>query len=247
MNKHLKIFNTKIYIVLYITLMLGILVPTFSGATAKNVWVKFLDTISNEWLIIATIISIILIINRVYSIYHNVNIIARFNDLKEFRKEILKTITKNVILYLFFVMFISFFFSIIISKFNFSTYYYSYYDINLIIYEVFFAIRFIVIVCLVSIILYFVMARFGSVTTIIFSIILMIINLVYYQMPFLSDAEITSFIKIPFFFISYLKLIEYSSFWLEICGTLIQLLILIALIIVLDYITTQTEQKDKLK
>ena len=247
MNRSLKVFNSKSYIILYITLMIGILIPTFSSNTVDNVWVKFLNIISNEWFITAVIISVLLIVERIYNIYHNINIMIRFKDLKSFIKNALKVITNNIIIYLIFAIFISFIFSIVISNFNFSTYYYSYYEINLIIYEMFFAIRLIAIIYLLSIICYFLRFNFGNVITIIIFAVITILNLMYYQIPFFSNINITDFTSIPFLFISYFKIIDFSSFWLEICASLIQLLILVTIIIIIEFINIEKEQKDKLK
>ena len=247
MNRSLKVFNSKSYIILYITLMIGILIPTFSSNTVDNVWVKFLNIISNEWFITAVIISVLLIVERIYNIYHNINIMIRFKDLKSFIENALKVITNNIIIYLIFAIFISFIFSIVISNFNFSTYYYSYYEINLIIYEMFFAIRLIAIIYLLSIICYFLRFNFGNVITIIIFAVITILNLMYYQIPFFSNINITDFTSIPFLFISYFKIIDFSSFWLEICASLIQLLILVTIIIIIEFINIEKEQKDKLK
>jgi len=246
MDKSLKIFNSKNYIFLYVTLMIGILIPTFFGSTASNVWLKFLNIISDEWFITAVIISILLIVEKIYNVYHNINVILRFSDLKSFIKNALKIITKNIIIYLIFAILISFVFSVIISNFDFSVYYYSYYEINLIIYELFFAIRLVVMVYFLSIIFYLFRINLGRVVSMIIFATIIILNLMYYQIPFFNN-NITGFTSIPYVFISYFKIIDFSSFWLEICATLIQLLILVTIIIIMEFISTEKEQEDKLK
>lgn len=219
-------FSKKKSILIFLLLLMGVLVPTLSGSESYNFWYKLFNILNNPvynmLLFISIGINAIYMANEFMSSYF---VISRYQNIKNTIKEF----EKDIIVFTIFLLAISFIIAIagaiIFSFGDFRMINHPYYDFPIIYYILFFLIRSFVIATLVNSILYLFMFKFNKIVS---TFIILINGTLFFSLPD-NNFLISHFYNMNFLYHYYYNFIKYSSFFLEIIISIIEIIILIGL------------------
>ena len=211
-------FSKKNNILIYLIIFIGVLIPSLSPSFDTNIWNRLLSILNNPFFNCMYFFAIGL--NVMYMVKENsksFNFIIRFNNYHN----LIKSFIKDIIIYTIFLYFISFILSfagsILFSLDNFSMVDYFDYSFPVIIYIIFFAIRSIMISCLLNIIIYLLTLNRGKILS---TIILTINSSLFLVLP-QNYKIINHFYDLHIFPQYYYMYNSYSTFMLETICTII--------------------------
>ncbi len=235
----------KIFLHFFICSIIGLLISFFSFSEI-NFWNKVLEMITNRWFVVTLLVAISVLVNDVYNLYCNKNIMLRHTSLQILIKKAISDISFLIFVYMLIIFLILSILAIIYCEGNFEVVNFSYYSMPLYIYNIFFYIRLIVFLILIGIIEFILKWKTNGVVTSIFTTMLIILMLFGFDFV-ISSNIITKFSEFPIFITSYFEVKPYFSFKLELVASFIQFLFWIFLIIIGYKNFFVKQQKDRMK
>lgn len=212
-------FNNKNTIIVFFLLIISVLISLFSAKDTTNFFFNIDDllhnNVSNLLFCFVTFYSVIL-----YLKYNtNYMFINRIGDYKNYIKSNLKIIflinIVNVVTYIILAIAIHLPFCDISNNFP------NYYNLPYVVYVVFFLVRYIFIIQLLSYIYYLIYENRNQILQYVF--LIFIVFSFFYEKYF----RVTHFYKMIYLPSAFMTWVNYSSFWLEIICSLIQIVILL--------------------
>ena len=222
----LSMIKTKTLIITIILVFLG----SFSGIfkLGSKIWQanffhQFLFCLTSKWNIILILIAISINIISLSLDFKNNTVILRYKNYKAYLKDNFKYNILYITILLIISLFLTTFLSLIVTEFKIEIIKYTYYNIPNWLYLLFYLLRLIILINLLSMIIFYLNQKFGNKVTLIF-LIFIIMPIVFPFNKFGIETRIRDF---PIFFNSFFELISYKSFGLEILYSLIHIVILI--------------------
>lgn len=221
-------YHTKKSLLVFLLILVGVLIPTFSGNVGSNMWYRFnsifTSKIFNVLISLAMLYNIFIIINT----KNNYNLLIRFKN----SKNIIKNYIIDIIICTLYLCFISLIVtlsgSIIFSWGNFQIITHIGYDISILIYVIVQYVKFIFFHLVVNIIIYLICLKYKKE----FIKIIGIINILIY---FVINTDIINFGYYILIFFPQILLIGpiFSSFKFDIIFSTFEFVLLIMLLIFL--------------
>lgn len=209
--------------------LIGVLISFFSFSEI-NFWKKILEMLNNRWLSVTLFVAVSILVNNIYNLYHNNNLLIRHASLQIYIKKAIYNIIYLVVLYMFLVLVLLCILAIFYCKGNFDFVNFSYYNMPLYLYIFFFYFRMILFLILIGIVEFFVRWKFNGLAVSIFTTMLIIFMLFEFDFV-ISNNIIMRLGEVPFFITSYFEVNHYNSFNLEFLASFIQGLIWILLVL----------------
>lgn len=232
-------FNNKKCLLIFLLLFIGVLLPTLSGSESYNFWSKLYNILNNPVYNMLFFISIG--INMIYLIgemMNNYMIILRCENLNK----IIKKFINDVVIFTIYLIFVSFIMaiagSIIFSFGDMKMINHPIYNIPMIVYIMFFLLRSIMIASIVNSIIFIIYIAFNK----IIITIIILINSSYFLLNAIDSIAIEHFYNMHLLFHNYYTSINYSSFFLEIIISVLEILFLIIIEKVLFKIVTNKKR-----
>lgn len=231
-------FTNKKNKLVYLILLIGVLVPAFSGSSTTNFWFRLYNIFGSSFLWFSFFLAVgISSLNSFELYFKNYNIYNRYSDFKSLVKKYILDISMfTTILYVSLLIF-SIAGALMFSYNNFTTYLYQEYNINIVIYIIFKIITNYIFSILVNIIVYslpFVLKKFEI-------ICLVLLNCFTFQLPSLRSS-INHFYEMPFLYHEYFSSLKCSSFLLELICNLFMILTLFLFNNLVYYIVTRKKR-----
>lgn len=216
-------FNKKKYLLIFLLLLLGVLLPTLSGTKSYNFWNRLYNILNNPVYNMMLFISVG--INLIYlagDMKSNYMIISRYGDLKLINKKFIE----DIIIFTVYLIFISFILaiasSVLFSFGDIKMINHPLYDIPMVIYILFFFLRSIILASIVNSIIFLVYTLFNKIIT----IIIVLINSSYFMINNVSSSSIAHFYNMHLLFHNYYTYVNYNSFFLEIIISIMEIIIM---------------------
>lgn len=230
-NRVDQILTAKDHILIYLVISLGVCIPTVSALSSENFWIRLLNINTTPIYICMFYLSIGLFV--VYSVknYDNeYNILIRNRNLKHMINDSLKVIIFGTIILNIIGFLLTIAGALIFCYNDISIISHPTYNISVVIYMTFFILRGIIISCIINSILYFLYIIFKDYANIILILICSIFTIIPFQ-----SKEILHFYNMPILFQNYYSNIKYSTFYLEILCSIIEILLLVGISKILYY------------
>lgn len=225
----LLITNQKVLLISIIILFITTLLLSFMYFPNLNFFLVLKTIITNPVYITSLILSILIITISIYEDNNNYFIILRNKNYNVFLEKNFKIIK----IYIFFLITLSIIlaciFATIRCKMNFLIIQDNIYSLTIIIYLIFYIARLYILIYLLIKLVYLLQILFPKIGGVILSFFLVFLNFTY------SSTNIKEILQIPILITDYFKEIEYSNYYLEISGSILQIIILIILINIANY------------
>lgn len=226
----------KYFIISVLMIFIGVTPTIFSPSNNYNFWNRLLDTLTNEINVVILILIIIVNMINLSKDLKSSNIIIRCKNYEEY----LQMYLKIIILYSFIIIFINFIFCVIgvviitaiMGNFDFSLIIHEIYDFPLFIYLLFFEFRKTLFIVLLTIIMYFIFQGTNNKITLLVTVSLLSTFFININYP----LAVNGLTNIPIIVTRYFSNITYSNIFLELSCTLIQFILLCAIIYFEKYI-----------
>lgn len=217
--------NDKNNLIVFLIILIGVLVPLFSGHLEYNFWINLLNILSSPTCILFLFIASFINIYKYFKFYSiKFNLVGRFNSIKEYIVYFYKDIfIMSIYLYIIFII-LSIAGSILLSFNNFNIISYSYYNITITTYLLILIIREFIIFILLNITMYYVIYFNNK----YISFITLIMFILMFYCSCYKDI-ISNIFDMYLLFPYYFQVIEYQSILLEVFCSIIQIFILIVL------------------
>lgn len=238
-NELTKVINIKTLIVTIVLLFLGLFSQFYDLGPQENFYRLLIDCFSNYFFFITIILAISINIVSISNTYKTSNYILRNKNYKEYLKNILR---KNLIYITFIIiitLILSIFMSLIGTDFKIINEI-TIYNMPIIFFTLYHIIRFITIIYLLSLIIFYIEKRFGN--NFVFIVIFILFVSIFIPLNIGVVIDITNMYP---FIINYILGYEFSTFNLDLVCSIIQVLKLIILIIILKYLCI-SKRKDNL-
>lgn len=222
------------------------LILSFFSFSEINFWQKLLEMLNNRWLIVTLFLAISIMINNIYNIFHNDNLLFRSSNLHIHMKKAIYNIIIFIILYMFLFLILLCLFAIIYCKGNFDNVYFSYYTFPMYVYIVFYFVKIILFLILIGIVEFLLRWKINGMAVAIFTTILITFMLFGFDI-IISNNIISQINEIPIFITSYFDVKQYSTFKLELFATFMQLLFWTFMIFIAYKLFFINNQEDKMK
>ncbi len=230
-NRVEQILTVKDHVLIYLIIVLGVCIPTFSGLASENFWVRLYSI--NTTPIYLTMFYLSTGLFTMYSIKNyclEYNILIRNTNYKQMIDDSLKVIIFGTIFLNIIGLLLTIAGAVIFCYNDFSVISHPIYNISFISYMLFFALRGLTISCIINVTLYLLYMLFKDYA----NIILIAICSSFTALPSKS-VKILHFYNMPLLFHNYYFNIEYSTFYLEILCSTIETLLLIGICKLLYY------------
>ncbi len=235
-----RVIITKLFVGL-IACLLGSLIALISSFNSDFFGQMLINLTDNSFWFFY-FIGIVLIITTLYNFFHNENIILRNNNFEKYiNNNIINIIKINILLFLIVLIFLVVG-SLIITDFNIDINSKIVYQFPAYLYCLFFSIRSLLIITMLSIIIYVLYWNFGKKITMIF----WGACLCLFFISFPHNDVINKISEIPLLFIRYFKILPYTSFSLEIIATISQFVILLLILSIFYYLLIEKSKRDKI-
>lgn len=225
----LLITNKKVLLISIIILFITTLFLSFMYFPDLNFFLVLKTIITNPVYITSLILSILIITISIYEDNNNYFIILRNKNYNVFLEKNFKIIK----IYIFFLITLSIIlasiFAIIRCKMNFLIIHDNIYSLPIIIYLIFYIARLYILIYLLIKLVYLLQTLFHKIGGVILSFFLVFLNFTY------SSTNIKEILQIPILITDYFKEIKYSNYYLEISGSILQIIIFIILINIANY------------
>ncbi len=222
--------------------VIGLLISFFSFSET-NFFHKILEMLNNRWFTVTLLLAVSILINEIYNLYHNTNIIMRNTSFKSYIKNIIFDIIFYITLFMLIVLIILCILAFIYCKNNFEIVNFSYYNIPLYKYILFFYCRMIILLILIGIIEFFLRWKVSGLAVAIFTTLLIIFMM--FGLDFVvSNNMINKLSEFPIFITSYFEVNHYFSFRLEFIASLIQIFFWAISILIVYKVFFIKQQKD---
>ena len=226
----------KHFIVIALMIFIGVTPTIFSPSNNYNFWNRLLDTLTSRINVIFLILVIIVNMVNLSKDLKSSNIILRYKNYEEYLQMYLRiTILSSLIIILINSIFCVIGVVIITSimgNFDFSLIMHEMYDFPLYIYLLFFEIRKILFILLLTTIIYFIFQGTNSKITLLVTVSLLSTFFIDTNYPLIVN-DLTN---IPIIVTRYFSNIAYSNIFLELSCTLIQFILLCIIIYIEKYI-----------
>lgn len=227
------LISPKKMIISFLILSFGLLAAFMSPTNEMNFWNKLLEMITNKWVTIMLLVAIVNATTYLNSDERkNANFLIRFQNLSSFFKKNIDQIWKIVLIFILYIMFVSFFGSFIFCGHNnIENINYLYYNIPMWLYILFYVFKLYFFMLGMGILTYLLQFKFSN-------YIIVILLMVFIAMMLVVEVstKIDDIYNMPILISNYFKIIEYSTFFLEIFSNLIQLIIMnFVILIIFNY------------
>ena len=216
-------FNKKQSLLIYLILILGVIVPAFSGISNYNLWYRIHFILTNPFynclFFLAIAINMIYLLSDFTKRYE---ILCRYHNYSQIIKLFIKKICNFTIYLTLISLILVFAGSILFCMGEIDLIKHPVYNIYLIVYILFYIIRSIVFNCCVCSIIYLITIILKK----YLSIILIIINTALYLLLSNSIEEINHFYNLHIMYHYYYFDIYYNNFVLEVICSLLEFFIL---------------------
>lgn len=224
-SKYTSYFENKNNLLIFLLILIGVLVPVFSGSTSFNFWYKLYSILTSAFFNMMFFLAIgVNVISLSAELSKSYNIISRYADYKVLIKNFIKDIVATTLILSLVAIILSVSGAIILSFGDFSMITHERYNIPIVIYLIFFAIRNSIFACIINVIIYML---FLSLKKIFTMIIILFINILFVLLPS-HTTVISHFYNVPYLYHYYFMEVPYYSFFLELICSILQLIILIA-------------------
>ncbi len=225
----LLITNKKVLLISILILFITTLLLSFMYFPNLNFFAVLKTIITNPVYITSLILSILIITVSIYEDNNNYFIILRNKNYNVFLEKNFKIIK----IYIFFLITLSIIlasiFATIRCKMNFLVIQDNIYNLSITIYLLFYITRLYIFIYLLIKLVYLLQILFHKIGGVILSFFLVFLNFTY------SSTNIKEILQIPILITDYFKEIKYSNYYLEISGSILQIIILIILINITNY------------
>ncbi len=225
MKKLNNYLNDKNNLLVFLIILIGVLVPLFSGHLEYNFWLNLLNILTSPTSILFLFIAAIINIYRYLKYYFNkLNLIGRFTCVREYINYFYKDIILMSIYLYFIFLILSISGSILLSFNNFNIISYSYYNISLPVYLIIFMFKELPLFIILNITIYYIICINNK--YVLFTTLIMLV-LMFYKSSYKDIINNVSqmYILFPYYF----QRIEYQNILLEILCFLLQIFLLIIL------------------
>lgn len=223
--KYNEYFKKKNNIIVLLIIISGVLIPTFESHDSFDFWNNLNHVLVNPYNNMLLFLACIININNYsYSNKYRFNIINRFGSYREYMlNEIKDIVIINACVYVSYII-IAIASAIFLSFGLFGTFSYGYYDISIVIYEIFFIIRGLVLLTLIGIGYYILLSKNNR----YFSLGVLFIILCCFIIPNMDSLKIGNMYIL---YSSYFTNLNYHSFLIECLNSISYIVILSFLVL----------------
>ena len=223
-SKYNYFFEKKSSLLIFLLLVLGLLIPTFSGSPTQNFWYKLFAILTspffNMMFFVPIGINVIYISSEFSKSY---NIINRHPSYKRLINYFTGDIVNTTIILFIVALVLSIAGAVLLSFGDFSMINHPYYNIPIVFYIIFYLIRSCIFACVINAMIYQLLIVMNEYATIIF---FLIVNSLFMILPS-GVFEISHFYHMHLLYHYYFSSIQYSSLILEAICSLLEFLLLL--------------------
>lgn len=219
----------RIGIVIFLTFLS--VIPNVYSTSSPNIWNSLFELGINHVYIIFLIAIISYNVIYMAEATKNSNFLIRYAGYKNYLKDQIKKILIIIFLVFIFSLFFEILLHIIFHGWDFNFLDIKIYEMPIIVYLLFYYLRFYLFLSLIIILIYFLYQIGGRILTyIILLLFIFSFNLDIYT------KTVNSLFEIPLLLTNYFQFVNYSNFFLEITASFLQFYILIGIMFLLKYI-----------
>lgn len=217
-------FDKKHSILIFLLLLLGVMIPAFSGSLTNNFWYRLWSILTSPFLNFMFFISIGLNVIYVSSeLSKSYNVVNRYTNyhvlIKKFIIDIISTtLCLSVVSFILAIAG-----AIILSFGDMSLFNHPTYNFTIVFYILFHIIKISILACIINSILYLLVILIKKTGT---TILILVSSSIFMVFP-VYNKTILHFYNVPLLYHYYFLAVDYITFQLEFISTLFQLFILI--------------------
>ncbi len=217
-------FERKNSLLIFLLLLIGVLIPALSGSPSNNFWYRLFSILNSPFLNFMYFSAIGL--NSIYissELSKSYNVVNRYSNYKNLITSFVKDVIITTIILSIATIVLSISGAILFSFGNITMIQHPYYNFPIVIYIIFYIIRFFLFTCILTSIVYLLSLLFNKISSII---IILVFSSFFMILPeFLSDVN--HFYNMPLLFYYYFLQIHYSTIFLEIICSILQFFMLL--------------------